>query len=567
MKGCPYCGHGKFNIKLTMTGGAPVDPVIECEKCGRKIALEQVKDDEPAPAPPPAPVVPREPIPERERSEVLMAMATPDIYRRNPFRVTGLRVTATPREMARQADKLKMFEKLGTPPPASLGLPLDPAPDTEGIREAMQRLQDPEKRLIDEIFWIWPMPGESDAALGAFNGGDANAAEAIWQRAIDGPAGDVARHNLAVLRHARLVENNSTSEADWRKVLGLWLRLVKEEAFWSRISTRIRELDDPRLTTGTARRLRLTLPLALLTFNARLAVQAAERGEGDAAKRHRDIVLSSGFEQELIDEALSSAVGSVRDRLQTLCKAADAETDANPAQADEVIERLLERTKPLRDVITTVLPSSNPTRIGALDEVAMKALGCQIVFGNTTEKWTVCERLLAATLPIAVSESARSRIQQSIDTVAKNKEAGTCWFCGTDSADSAHAVEVKMHGNVQHTPTWQGTNITWNYGTIAVPRCAACKEKHAGADDKPAGLGCLGGLLGIGSCIGLQHGLDVEGGGPPLFSLIVIVISIIIGTVWKLKILRGVKGAGHANKHPAIQAKVKEGWVFGERPA
>ena len=410
MSGCPYCGHDKFQVSISLTPGGNADAAsLTCSKCGRSFTLEQVgpNESEPAPAASPASAAavsaPPELIPEGERSEVLLSMATPDMYRRNPFRLTGLRVTATPRELARQADKLKMFEKLGTPPaPASLGLPLDPPPDAEAIREAMQRLQDPEQRLIDEVFWIWPMPG-GDEALELFNGGDADAAAEIWRQAGDGPDRDVARHNLAVLHHARALESESTPEREWTEIFAQWKSLLNEEAFWSRIAARIRELDDPRLTTGTARRLRHTLPLALLLFNARLAVYAAERGEMVRAKQQRDIALASGFDSDMISEALVAAVTPIRDRLQTLCKAADAESDADPAHADQVVERLLEQTRAPLQALAVTLPQENPTRTGGFDQVALKALGCQIVYGNKTEQWAVCARLLGRIMAIPVS--------------------------------------------------------------------------------------------------------------------------------------------------------------------
>ncbi|HUP65884.1 MAG TPA: hypothetical protein VM557_11460 [Thermoanaerobaculia bacterium] len=570
MNGCPYCGHDEFRIEISLSGGAAADAGITCGKCGRKLTREQIMPAEPpAPPPPPPPAVAaalREPVPERERSDVLLSMATPDIYRRNPFRVTGLNVTASQREMARQADKLKMFERLGTAPTSSAsGLPLDPPPDTETIREAMQRLQDPEKRLVDEIFWIWPLPGGSDEALDSFNSGDAKKAEDLWRREDDGPNRDVARHNLAVLHHARLVESDSASERDWKEVLDHWRTLITQEALWSRLTIRTREIDDPRLTTGTVRRLRLTLPLALLSFNARLAAEAAERGDFDRAKRHRDIVLASGFDQETIDEALSMSVASLRERLQTLCNAAGAESDAEPARGHKIAKKLLEQTLPLRLAIMAVLPSDNPTRIGALDEVALKALGCEIIFGNKTEQWQPCAELLPKVLEIAVSESARTRIQREVDAVKTNNELSKCWFCGVGKARSEHAAEVKMYGNVQHTQTWEGTRTTWNHGAIPVPRCEACKSRHLSAADKAMSTGCLGSLLGVGSCIGMVN-VDALSNTPlpGVVGITIITVSIVAGLVWKRAALAGVKGEGAAKKHSSVLAKKKEGWVIGE---
>jgi hypothetical protein len=45
--------------------------------------------------------------------KTLIDAATKDLFRKNAFRITGLSVDATTREVARHADKLKMLAELG----------------------------------------------------------------------------------------------------------------------------------------------------------------------------------------------------------------------------------------------------------------------------------------------------------------------------------------------------------------------------------------------------------------------------------------------------------------------
>jgi hypothetical protein len=72
----------------------------------------------------------------------------------------------------------------------------------------------------------------------------------------------------------------------WEVALRHWAVVVGDDAVWDRVASRIRELDDPRLTAGVARRLRRALPAALLTISIRLAVSSAKRGDSDGARRH-----------------------------------------------------------------------------------------------------------------------------------------------------------------------------------------------------------------------------------------------------------------------------------------
>ncbi len=74
---------------------------------------------------------------------------------RESIRITGLPVDATAKEIARHADKLKQMEELGYGAKANTAaFALDPPPSIDQIREAMQRLKEPERRLIDEFFWF-----------------------------------------------------------------------------------------------------------------------------------------------------------------------------------------------------------------------------------------------------------------------------------------------------------------------------------------------------------------------------------------------------------------------------
>ena len=144
-------------------------------------------------------------------AELLLEVATPELYQQNAFRLLGLPVDTTPRDIAREAERLQLRERLGSGAPAAEGVfPLDPAPGADMIREAIQRLRDPERRLVDEFFWFWPERfGESrtDLALTALAGGDMQAAVDIWraqEQAGDGSA--VALHNLAILAHVTALD-------------------------------------------------------------------------------------------------------------------------------------------------------------------------------------------------------------------------------------------------------------------------------------------------------------------------------------------------------------------------
>ena len=192
----------------------------------------------------------------------LLNQATQKLYVTNAFRITGLSISATDREIARLAEKIKVEEKLGREVGAlSEVLPLEPPPRTDAIRDAAHRLRDPEKRLIEEFFWVWPDPveqGTEDKGLRALKTGKVYAALAHWRLCAQRTEPDpIAVHNLAVVSHlVALDHENGTPPppapgllaanptALWKASIGYWRQLLGLQTFWALFAARITLRDE-----------------------------------------------------------------------------------------------------------------------------------------------------------------------------------------------------------------------------------------------------------------------------------------------------------------------------------
>ena len=136
----------------------------------------------------------------------LMDACTPFVYRHNAYRITGLLADASVRDIKRRIDDLKHAEEMGDADEEhSHAFALRPPPSLEHIREAALRLQDPERRIVEEFFWFWPLDWENakrDAALQALTNGDKKSPYQIWTGRISDDHSDqsiISKHNLAVL--------------------------------------------------------------------------------------------------------------------------------------------------------------------------------------------------------------------------------------------------------------------------------------------------------------------------------------------------------------------------------
>jgi FKBP-type peptidyl-prolyl cis-trans isomerase len=397
---------------------------------------------------------------DKEALALLRESATPDLYHRNGFRVLELHVDATSKDINRRKQMMEMAAANGVSMPAGPGrcFPLEPAPDEFTVREAVQRLGDPERRLVDEFFWFWPHEqgqSKSDQSLQHLVQGNHERASELWsQQEANQSVSHVSTHNLAVLQHLLALQTESRDgelssqekwslEQLWNRAFRRWQKLSDEEGFWSRLTARVREFQDPRLTAGNVRRLRAALPSALLSINGRLALEAVERGKRDSAARLVDVVRKSGFSEAAIKDGLRLAAEPVRARIKALCKAAQHSAEADPAHADKACRQLLADATSLLDGIDVLLPNGDPTRDVAHDDVAEQALRCQVLFAKKTNNWKVSVELIELSAVVAASGSVSKKIKENLDTVKKNAENNDD-FCGEGYFDLPSPVLEEM---------------------------------------------------------------------------------------------------------------------------
>jgi hypothetical protein len=527
---------------------------------------------------------------ESNPTKSLLLSTRPDIYRLNAFRVTGLQVDATPREVARHLEKSEILQKFGKPIAVHGPMRLDPPPDGDALREAKQRLNDPQRRIVDEFFWFWPDQlgeGKTDSALQALAVGDAQGATTIWIRnENDLSEANVAMHNLAVLSHAWALDleyKGSTvglsadekrlRESHWPRAYARWKALAQHSAFWDRLAARIRGLDDPRLTTDVATEMKTALPSTLLSINAQLAVRAAEKGEASEAQRHLNLMVNAGFDQNVVDEVIKNAVAPLRERIKVLCATAKSEGSADPIHADAAADQLLSGAGPLLSGLDLLLPAGNPTRDGAHDEVALQALICQVDFGNKTEDWDTSLKLLERTLPIAAGKSTRSRVQENLNIIRKNREFGTCFFCGSRPTEAGSETQVLMHGDIQRTLIgYNQTRTTWKHNAFKVPRCGDCARMHTSV----ASTRAIGLTLGFTTMIAFWisaiwwsdyiYGEPLAGWFYFLGTLVAFLSPLYLSRAAVRTITKGRTTEERKYAFPAILELQLKGWRLGQSP-
>ena len=336
-----------------------------------------------------------------EECKALLDACTPHLYIHNAFRVSGIPVDASTRDSKRRMDELKIAADAGDlQDELTHAFALDPMSDLdkmrEAIREAAQRFQDPEHRIIDEFFWFWPFdPGKSDTdpALRALRNHDKGTAFKIWSETLSenhSHGSTVAKHNLAVMCHLSALDAEQdalksilsaeqlvTLSKDWRTCFKLWEELADDETLWSLVADRIGMVGDPQLKPDFADQMRATLPEAIGLINAMLAIDYAECGKVAQATEHINYMKETHQGKDNIQKTLYKVTKPHKERVTNAVKNATSVTGKKPAQAAKAALELLQAiSKPMK-VIQTILQPEDHERIDLCDSVAEACLKCQ----------------------------------------------------------------------------------------------------------------------------------------------------------------------------------------------
>lgn len=275
-------------------------------------------------------------------------------------------------------------------------------PTPEEVREATQRLKDVESRALDEFFWFWPEnweKPEADEAFAAVKRNDLDAAFGIWtRREVENETerhAVIASHNLALIFHMRALEWAHLDFAEplpkervvkvasyWEQAFDRWEWLATDERHWDAFKARIRQVNDPALTTGFARRLRSELPQAFDKINAELALTYAEKGRRVEAQWHVDFLKSTHAGTDDTESTIDVVLAPSRARLERAIESAHAASQSDKKSGISQAKKLLDTAEPLLAVFDMFHKSDSLERCQLFDEVAACALACAVIGYN-----------------------------------------------------------------------------------------------------------------------------------------------------------------------------------------
>ena len=383
----------------------------------------------------------------------------PDLYRLNAFRLLAVSTDTSPRRLKRVIEKLQLDEKFAHQQ-ASGGYLMELVPESkpeqgellagktklELAQEAVDRLNDPQRRLVEEFFWFWPEKsknGSKDEGIQLANAGDFAAAGEIWvERSANDDKSGIALHNLAVLNHMAALDleqkldegalgsdQQAHLENHWQKAYEDWTLLLDCDPFWKRMQKRVMELDDPRLPKSTGDEIRQFLPAAIPLIAAKLAVACVEKGDEKRAEKHIRRLDRIGLPDDELGKAKALAVEPIRERVNILVDSIDREAEEDPVHADKIVRRTSQSVRLAHDLLAAdiLFGKTHPTVIYLHDHIVHALNGCLVKFGNKTENWEEVARLLEQVKSLARSSAAKQKITEGLQQAKENAGSPFRW--------------------------------------------------------------------------------------------------------------------------------------------
>lgn len=372
--------------------------------------------------------------------ERLLEVADVNIFKENAFRVTGIQIDASAREISKHGDRLRMLEELGE---GTTGIDnvFSPttAPSGDDIRAALQRLKNPVHRLIDEIFWFWPESScDSDLSIKALVQGQHRQAMAKWiEKEKLGEDSVIAMHNIAVAYHLLALDKECErlanpgqaevgTEVDsyWGSAHKRWRDILGRELFYRKVESRIDHIDDPSLPTNFESKMQGSIRIALCKIHALLTIAFAQKGMIERARFHTELLAKLDADTGAGARATALVVDPIKSRLRQHIQSAKIAGKDTPMKGATAATELMTHADKEIHLMSLLLVESSMESVEIADEIAITCNRLLVQYKEKTDDDITCDitclPVFRNAIRFAKSSSSKQQIQKNITTTCSN---------------------------------------------------------------------------------------------------------------------------------------------------
>ena len=361
--------------------------------------------------------------------EELKELSPSRLYQENSFCVLGAMTDASISDIRRSQSKLDLQKKLGiNDTSVRFGVfSINPQPSLEEVERSVARIGDPVNRFVDEFFWFWPLDSGLTSVEQLRDHKYRQVSDA-WLTAVTKlPDNPSLVHNVAVLTHILAMDVDGAGN-NWTQALQRWKSVSDNERLWDFVRDRALSVDDPRLTSGTVRRIRKSLMSFVCTCAFQHAIDLCASGLAHKAKQIVNCFYQAGIDTETVRSAAINASSGLKSTLEAEVASSKSAYKSRPHKANEVTRNIYESSQRILVVLDPIFENFADTRTAYHDIVGHAIIDGASSYGEATDDWKTSKHLVLMCQKLKCSQSVMSRVSDRTEYFTSAMNSGNHWY-------------------------------------------------------------------------------------------------------------------------------------------
>ncbi len=347
----------------------------------------------------------------------------------NAYHILGLDTSASEKELLKRSKEIINRIKIDDTPEYDLDLGMFEDFRTEdSVKEALQKLQAPKKRIREYFFWFQISDNVDEQALGLLKHKDYLNAIRTWQNAADGDGAKsyFYRKNLAILYCMVLsVENDKQHLQD---SLTAWKSILDSDKFWSAFSKAYKLHDEQTASDEVISEFKKHV----VSYLSDIYTELHElHNDNDYIHQFQSIFSAKGekVEKKILNPVYQTIHTAV-EKLENLKVSEDGKLDKE--ESESIRNAIGAIQAEMNKLIDLGLYEDSQTKI-MRDRAANALRAIVLDLHNNLSELEKSAKLLEVALSIVGTDSLKNKLTAELEQINKNV---------TDDAENSLAIEV-----------------------------------------------------------------------------------------------------------------------------
>ncbi|MCD6565582.1 MAG: hypothetical protein J7K53_06530 [Bacteroidales bacterium] len=372
----------------------------------------------------------------------------------NAFRILGLPVTATDREITQRLDEFDAYMTIGKIPEFELDLPClgDIDRSKENIRQAAHALNNNETKLEHCLFWFWKINNKDEQALDALKIGDWDRALLIWDNSNTQVSNNYqlsSLKNIALLQSVQLFKSSSLSADKFNALVKCWSKILSSTDILNCLVKLCPDLSN----NLHIEEVRSIVGDKLYASTKKYLLEWVTDGSLDAARTYLDTFCDSSFSNSTYNNIRKDITKAITEKIDRKCAIMEESEFSDMPELMKLTEEFTQHTIKLYCQLKGVLSNSDPIvqHYGKKIEYIINSKA--IEYGNRTEDWEEVKGLLESAIRNFDDNSFSHQLYENLGVINKNIRYEEIFGKPIDNAPGLYAINgigTTLYGNYKY---------------------------------------------------------------------------------------------------------------------